>query len=256
MKSLSSDDNSLSSETNDKNYESIIQKIIYKNNSNTYKQSTQSDILATQKHNDENYIDRMLSGDKKARDKLIENNIRLVGYMCKKYYASMEQEELFSIGLIGLIKGVDNFKKEKGVQLSTYLCRCIENEILMSLRANKNKITCLSFDDIIFTDKNGEGKTLKDILIEDSELEPPVITENKVMYEEIIKYMKKCLTDRQFEIMSLRYGFKTGEKLTQQEVADKLKTSKSFVSRIESKAIKLIRDKFILNEDYNEQSIE
>lgn len=255
MKSSFSNDNLLSSETNDKNNESLIQKIICKNNSNI-KKSTQADILLTQKYKDEYLIDRMLSGDKKARDKLIENNTRLVHYMCKKYHSSMEQEELFSIGLIGLIKGVDNFKKEKGVQLSTFLCRCIENEILMSLRANKNKITCISFDDIIFTDKNGEGRTLKDILIEDSELEPPVITENKVMYEEIIKYMKKYLSERQFEIISLRYGFKTGEKLTQQEVADKLKTNKCFVSRVESKAIKLIRDKFLLSKDNNEQSIE
>ncbi len=207
------------------------------------------------KEKEDEYVAKMQTGDQKAREKLIEHNLRLVAHVCKKYNGSMEADELLSVGSIGLVKGIDSFKKEKGCQLSTYVSRCIENEILMLLRANKKHKVCLSIEETIGVDKDGQEMTLKDVIPQDSELDPSCVIEKKVMMEELIKCMKNNLSAREFKIMCLRYGIPDGVEHTQQEVADILHISRSYISRIETKAIDLIRAKFVVNNKYDENNL-
>lgn len=185
----------------------------------------------------------MRSGDETAREKLINHNMRLVAHVCKKYNGSAEADDLLSAGSLGLIKGVDSFKKDKGSQLSTYVSRCIENEILMLLRANKKHKVCVSIEDPIGIDKDGQEMSLYDIIPQNQEQDPDYIVEQKVVIEEILKIMKKYLSDREFNIINLRYGLTDHIERTQQEVADILDISRSYISRIETKALELIRDK-------------
>ena len=135
------------------------------------------------KEEEDFYIDKMESGDKSAREKLINHNLRLVAHVCKKYNGAFEADDLISVGSIGLIKGIDSFKKEKGSQLSTYVSRCIENEILMLLRANKKHKICVSIEDPIGCDKDGQELSLFDIIPQDEEDDPSNIVEKKVLID-------------------------------------------------------------------------
>ena len=189
-------------------------------------------------------IDEMLSGSKEAREKLINHNMRLVAHVCKKYNGSAEADDLLSVGSIGLIKGIDSYQKDKGSQISTYVSRCIENEILMLLRANKKHKICVSIEETIGTDKDGTKMTLRDIIPQNEELDPDVIVETKVLVEEIVESMKNLLSKREYDIIALRYGLKDGIEHTQQEVADIMNISRSYISRIETKAIKTINETY------------
>lgn len=197
----------------------------------------------TKKEEDE-CIDKMLAGDKQAREKLINHNLRLVAHVCKKYNGAYEADDLISVGSIGLIKGIDSFKKDKGSQLSTYVSRCIENEILMLLRANKKHKVCVSIEEPIGVDKDGQEMSLYDIIPQDDELDPDVVVERKVMVEEIKEIMKNKLSEREFKIICLRYGLIDRIERTQQEVAQILNISRSYISRIETKAIEIIKNEF------------
>ncbi|MBQ9795400.1 MAG: sigma-70 family RNA polymerase sigma factor, partial [Clostridia bacterium] len=141
-------------------------------------------------------------------------------------------------------KGIDSFKLDKGCQLSTYVSRCIENEILMLLRANKKHKICVSIEEPIGVDKDGQEMSLYDILPQNQEQDPDYIVERKVMIEEIANVMKKHLNKREYQIICLRYGLLDRIELTQQEVADILNISRSYISRIESKALEIIRQEF------------
>lgn len=189
-------------------------------------------------------IDEMLLGNKEAREKLINHNMRLVAHVCKKYNGSAEADDLLSVGSIGLIKGIDSYQKDKGSQISTYVSRCIENEILMLLRANKKHKICVSIEETIGTDKDGTKMTLRDIIPQNEELDPDAIVETKVLVEEIVESMKNLLSKREYEIIALRYGLKDGIEHTQQEVADIMNISRSYISRIETKAIKTINESY------------
>ena len=198
------------------------------------------------KEQEDKLIEEMNLGNMQARETLINHNMRLVAHVCKKYNGSAEADDLLSVGSLGLIKGIDSFKKNKGSQLSTYVSRCIENEILMLLRANKKHKVCISIEDPIGVDKDGQEMSLYDIIPQKEELDPDFVVKQKVLFEEIRKKMQKTLNKREFKIISLRYGLIDKIERTQQEVADILKISRSYISRIETKALNIIRSEFNL----------
>lgn len=193
------------------------------------------------KEEEDQLIEQMRLGDEKAREKLINHNMRLVAHVCKKYNGAAEADDLLSVGSLGLIKGIDSFKLDKGSQLSTYVSRCIENEILMLLRANKKHKVCVSIEEPIGIDKDGQEMSLYEIIPQNQERDPDYIVERKVVLEEIKSIMKKNLNDREYQIICLRYGLIDQIERTQQEVANLLEISRSYISRIETKAIDIIR---------------
>ena len=175
-------------------------------------------------------------GSKDAKDKLIEHNLRLVVFLAKKYEnTGVDLEDLVSIATIGLIKGVETYKLDKNIKLATYASRCIDNEILMFLRKNKKRRGEVSLEDSLSYDAEGNELKLEDILGTDDDIVTRDLeheTEKKLLYEELEK-----VTDRDKEIMILRYGLFDTEELTQKEVAQKLGISQSYISRIEKKVI-------------------
>lgn len=201
------------------------------------------------KEDEAKYVEKMLNGDKTARELIIKHNLRLVVHVCKKFNGAAEADELISVGSIGLIKGIDSFKPEKGTQLSTYVSRCIENEILMMLRANKKHKQCVSIEESVGVDKDGSELTIMEILPQESEKDPDVMVEKKYNFEIIKDEMKKSLTDREYKILSLRYGITDGVEHTQREVAKMLGISRSYISRIETKALETLKER--LEKDKN-----
>lgn len=189
-------------------------------------------------------VEQMLSGNNEAREKLINHNLRLVVHIAKKYIQSAESEELISVGSIGLIKAVDSYKPNKGSSISTYASRCIENEMLMLLRANKKHKCCVSVEEMVGEGKDGSKLQLKDIIPQNQEDDPDVIVERKVLMEEVVSKMKRILPKRDYEILSLRYGIKDGIQHSQQEVADIMNISRSYISRIETKSLEMIKESF------------
>ncbi len=193
---------------------------------------------------EEKYLALRDKGDKTARDTLINHNLRLVAHVAKKYNGAAEAEELISVGSIGLIKAVDSFKHDKGSQLSTYASRCIENEILMLLRANKKHKVCMSIEETIGVDKDGGELTLRDIIPQKSEDDPDNIVVKRMYMQEVKNVMSQRLSKREYKVLELRYGLKDNVERTQQEVADILKISRSYISRIEGKAIGILQEEF------------
>ena len=181
------------------------------------------------------------NGDKNAKDMLIKHNLRLVAHIVKKYQGYNDSEDLISTGTIGLIKAINTFNPEKGVNLATYTARCIENEILMLLRANKKYSNNVNLSDAIGNDKDGNQLTLMDLLydLDDSVYEK---IEQKTERKKLLELIKGCLTEREFKIICLRYGLKSGSPLPQREVASFLKISRSYVSRIEKKSLEKIKE--------------
>lgn len=191
------------------------------------------------KEEEEKYVNLFLSGDMKARDKLIEHNLRLVVFLAKKYEnTKIDLEDLVSIGTIGLIKGVNTYQNDKNIKLATYASRCIDNEILMYLRKTKRKRTEVSFEDSLSYDAEGNELHLEDVLGTDENIVTKPIEDEldkHLMYQEVSK-----LPDRDKEIIELRYGLNGKKELTQKEVAKLLGISQSYISRIEKKVIKRI----------------
>ena len=189
------------------------------------------------KEEEDYFIDLKEKGDKHAKDKLIEHNLRLVVFLAKKYEnTKVDLEDLVSIGSIGLIKGINTFSKDKNIKLATYCSRCIDNEILMYLRKNKKTRTDISFEDSLSFDSEGNELHLEDILGTDKDIVTKPLDDEldrKILKEELEK-----LNSRDKEIMFLRYGIGGCEELTQKEVAEKLNISQSYISRIEKKVIK------------------
>lgn len=187
-------------------------------------------------------LERCAAGDLEARNILVEHNLRLVAHIIKKYYTqSTDQEDLISIGTIGLIKAVDTFDYTKSRRLATYASRCIENEILMYFRAGKKYAQDVSLSEPIDTDREGHPLTLLDVLADESDLAANV--DLRVNSQHLARYIRECLTDREIEIIRLRYGL-CGDPLTQREVAKKLGISRSYVSRIEKKALEKLQERF------------
>lgn len=186
------------------------------------------------------YVKKAEEGDTKAREVLIEHNLRLVVFLAKKYEnTKVELEDLVSIGTIGLIKGVNTYKLDKNIKLATYASRCIDNEILMFLRKNKKRRGEISFEDSLSYDSEGNELHLEDILGTEKDIVTKGIEEEhdkKVLYQEINKLKKR---DKQ--IMILRYGLFNTKEMTQKDVADLMGISQSYISRIEKKVIKKIK---------------
>ena len=191
-------------------------------------------------------IEGLLKGDKKSRNKLIEHNLRLVAHIVKKYETKgVSADDLISIGTIGLIKGIDSYSINKGVKLTTYAAKCAENEILMYFRSNKKYNNNISLEDIIGHDKDGGDITLMDVLKENS-----TSIESTIEFKDNIRNLSKylnVLNKRELEIIKMRYGLLNEEEKTQKEISKKLHISRSYVSRIEKRAlIKMLRE-FIKN---------
>lgn len=184
------------------------------------------------------------AGDEEARAKLIEHNLRLVAHIAKKYAVSgRETDDVISIGTIGLIKAVSTYKGNKGTTLATYAARCIENEILMSVRAEKKQQGEVSLYDPIGTDRDGNEISLSDVLGSDPEQVQNDVELN-LSKEQLRRYIGKALTDRERLVIELRYGICGGRCLAQREVADLLDISRSYVSRIEKKALQKLNCAF------------
>ena len=183
------------------------------------------------------YLEKLQKGDEEARNILIERNLRLVAHVCKKYVAAkVSQDDLISIGTIGLIKGINSFKPSKNVKLSTYVSRCIDNEILMHLRATKKIGAEVSLEDTIGKDKDDNAITLKDVL-ENSEKNIEDEVDLKMKVKKMYEKMKLVLKEREKLIIELRFGLGGKKPKTQNQIAKMMGISRSYVSRIETKAI-------------------
>ena len=202
------------------------------------------------KEEEEYYIQKHLEGDTDARNKLIEHNLRLVAHIVKKYDSKVEDsDDLISIGTIGLIKGVDSFSSKHGTKITTYCARCIENEILMYFRANNKNLKNVSLNESIGFDKDGNEITILDIL---KSQKPDFIDEiNKKDNIKLLKNYLKILTPREQEIVIRRYGLNNTKEQTQKTIAKELKISRSYVSRIEKRALTKILREFMKNKSTN-----
>lgn len=192
------------------------------------------------KEEEEHFVQLKENGDLEAKNKLIEHNLRLVVFLAKRYEnTGVDLEDLVSIGSIGLIKGINTYKRGKNIKLATYCSRCIDNEILMYLRKNKKTRADVSFEDSLSFDSDGNELHLEDILGTDSDIVTKPIEDE--YDKKLLKIELDKLNDRDREIMCLRYGIGTDEELTQKEVATKLNISQSYISRIEKKVIKKLK---------------
>ena len=197
------------------------------------------------KDEEEIYLKRFYMGDKEARNALIEHNLRLVAHIVKKYDSKGSTDDLISIGTIGLIKGIDSFKGSKNTRLTTYAARCIENEILMYFRNNKKRSKDISINESIGFDKEGNEITILDIL---KTPDPDYIgnMDKESNIKSLMKYLD-VLTDREKEIITYRYGLFDKDEITQKEISKRLGISRSYVSRIEKRALTKILREFLRN---------
>lgn len=218
----------------------LIKKLIRKNNI-FFVGAT--DILPPplSKEEEDKLLELKENGNIKAKDKLIEHNLRLVVFLAKRYEnTKVDLEDLVSIGSIGLIKGINTYKRSKNIKLATYCSRCIDNEILMYLRKNKKTKADISFEESLSFDSDGNELHLEDILGTEKDIVTKPLEEayNKKLLKEELEKLDK----RDKEIMYLRYGLNGKDELTQKEVAKKLNISQSYISRIEKKVIKKLKN--------------
>ncbi len=187
------------------------------------------------------YLEKAAKGDLEARNILIERNLRLVAHIMKKYYAQgSDQEDLISIGTIGLIKGISSFDASKGARLATYAARCVENEILMHFRAMKKTSQDVSLSDYIETGTDGAALSLMDVVAQEEDMLETV--SNREATRALMKAVHTVLSDQERQVIILRYGLEGGTALRQREVADKTGISRSYVSRIEKRALEKLRE--------------
>lgn len=206
------------------------------------------------KEEEEKCIALMGEGDTLSRNKLIEHNLRLVAHIVKKFdHKNVDQDDLISIGTIGLIKGIDSFRGSKGTKITTYCARCIENEILMYFRGNNKNAKNISINESVGFDKDGNEITIVDVLktpkpdfLEEIDLKDNV---------KLLKHYMKVLSPREKEILVRRYGLGNQEEQTQKVIAKELKISRSYVSRIEKRALTKILREFIRNNNYHKEEL-
>ena len=188
-------------------------------------------------------LERFAAGDTEARDLLIEHNLRLVAHIIKKYYSSYsDQDDLISVGTIGLIKGINSFNGDKGTRLATYAARCIENEILMYFRSQKKSAQDISMNEPIDTDSEGNPLTLSEIIYTDDTIADDLDT--KIKIEKLRTHIRAMSNTREKEIIIRRYGLDGNAPETQREIAKRLQISRSYVSRIEKRALTQLRKQF------------
>ena len=192
---------------------------------------------------EQEYLKKSANGDVDARNKLVEHNLRLVAHIIKKYYGTQnEQDDLVSIGTIGLIKAINTYDLNKYIRLSSYASRCIENEILMHFRNTKKTAQDISLNETIDTDKDGNPLTLLDIMAVDDNILDQL--DLKLNSQKLGQFIIEELDERERKIIILRYGLNGEKPMTQKNVAKLLNISRSYVSRIETKALKLLRNRF------------
>ena len=192
---------------------------------------------------EQEYLEKAAAGDLEARNILIERNLRLVAHIMKKYYAqTSDQEDLISIGTIGLIKAVSTFDAGKGNRLATYAARCVENEILMHFRSQRKSASDVSLSDYIETGKDGTALSLMDVVCQDDDMFDRISSREDVRL--LRQYMGEVLDDREQKVLTLRYGQDGKEPLPQREVAQQCNISRSYISRIEKKALEKLRSAF------------
>lgn len=192
------------------------------------------------------YFELVKQNDADARNTLVTHNMRLVVHIAKKYVGVMDSDDLISVGAIGLLKAIDTFKYDKGTQFSTYAAKCIDNEILMTIRANKKHQVCVSLYQTIGIDKEGNEITLIDTLYNEENVALKI--EEEAIKEKLMEIIKEVLTEREYHIICMRYGLKDQEILPQREIAKKFGISRSYISRIEKKALLKLREYMITNE--------
>ena len=218
----------------------IIRKVLKKHNYVFYLGSTDMLPPPLSKEEEIMYVEKSMNGDEKARNILIEHNLRLVVFLAKKYEnTKIDLEDLVSIGTIGLIKGVNTYRLDKNIKLATYASRCIDNEILMYLRKTKRKRTEISFEDSLSFDADGNELHLEDVMGTEVDIVTKGLEDEldrKMLYQEINK-----LEGRDKEILEYRYGLNGRKELTQKEVANLMGISQSYISRIEKKVIKRLQ---------------
>ena len=188
-------------------------------------------------------LEKMSQGDRQARNTLIEHNLRLVSHIVKKYYSEYdEQEDLISLGTVGLIKGIDTFDIQKGARLVTYAARCVENEILMYFRAKKKDSNVVSVNEPIDCDSDGNPLTLFDVIYTEDTISDDIDLKNKI--RRLYELVDSMADEREKEIIVMRYGLYNTKAYTQREIAKKLNISRSYVSRIEKRVIEELKEKF------------
>ena len=192
------------------------------------------------KEDETKYLQLAAQGDKHAKDMLVKHNMRLVAHVVKKYNGAAETDDMISVGSIGLIKAINSFQPERGVRLATYTARCIENEILMLIRSSKKHKNNVSLTDPVGTDKDGNELTLMDLLFEKEDKVFGSV-EQSLMQEKFLRAVKTLLSDREITVICMRYALDGGISLAQREVAVKLRISRSYVSRIEKRALEKLR---------------
>lgn len=188
-------------------------------------------------------FERFYAGDVTVEEKLVKHNLRLVAYIAKKYKSYSDQDELISVGSLGLLKAIRTYKIKSGNNFSTYASRCIENEILMLLRSEKKHMVDVSLEESIGVDKEGNALTLFEILAEPQEKAVSNVVEKQIIAEKLLKAIKEELDAREQEIISRRYGLNGYTEKTQAQVATVMNISRSYVSRIEKIAISKLRTK-------------
>ena len=189
---------------------------------------------------EQEYLARWARGDVEARNLLVEHNLRLVAHIMKKYYTQTDDvDDLISIGTIGLIKGVNTYKPDKGVRLATYASRCIENEILMHFRSRKKSAGDVSLSDALDVDGDGSGLSIMDVVAQEDDMAERI--GNAELCQELLRSIETSLTKREARIIRLRYGLDGAAPMTQKETAQLCGISRSYVSRIEKKALEKLR---------------
>lgn len=184
-------------------------------------------------------LERWLNGDLEARNVLVEHNLRLVAHIVKKYYQTDDADELISIGSIGLIKGINTYRPDKGVRLATYVSRCIENEILMAFRARRKTAGDVSLSEALDTDEDGGGLQIMDVIASEDDLADQI--GSRELCRSLRENIDRCLDEREARIIRLRYGLDGSDPLTQLETAEVCKISRSYVSRLEKRALEKLR---------------
>ena len=189
---------------------------------------------------EQEYLARWAQGDVEARNLLVEHNLRLVAHIMKKYYTQTDDvDDVISIGTIGLIKGVNTYKPDKGVRLATYASRCIENEILMHFRSRKKSAGDVSLSDALDVDGDGSGLSIMDVVAQEDDMAERI--GNAELCQELLQSIETSLTKREAKIIRLRYGLDGAAPMTQKETAQLCGISRSYVSRIEKKALEKLR---------------
>ena len=185
------------------------------------------------------YLDRWLGGDLEARNILVEHNLRLVAHIVKKYYQNDDADDLISIGSIGLIKGINTYRPDKGVRLATYASRCIENEILMAFRARRKTAGDVSLNDALDADEDGGGLRIMDVIASEDDLADQI--GSKELCRRLRTELDRCLDTREARIIRMRFGLDGAEPMTQLETAQACRISRSYVSRLEKRALEKLR---------------